>query len=209
LANSNGCPDAIAMATNGDGTISATDQTPQLIIGARGNDALTPMAGGNTSSGNAGANILIGSAGYDTYRIGSDAGQTTIYNAAPDGVVGADGEVDFGAGISSEQLWFVRGGNDLQVDFSERSRKITFSDWLDNPRARIQSFNTADGSNSTPRSISSLPPWRPTERTIRALARGRNADAQRSDAARYDRDGIAPLAAWTVVEFRRNLVEMQ
>jgi hypothetical protein len=54
--------------------------------------------------------------------------------------------VDFGAGILDPQLWFLRNGNDLQVDQLGTANHVTIQDWYgSNASAQVQSFNTADG----------------------------------------------------------------
>jgi hypothetical protein len=58
----------------------------------------------------------------------------------------ARGEIDFGAGITGQNLWFLRSGNDLQVDLLGTTDRVTVSGWFGaNARAQTQSFDTADG----------------------------------------------------------------
>jgi hypothetical protein len=131
---------------DGDDTTAGGGQIRQFAIGTDGNDVQIGTAGDDTLSANSNTNTLVGNGGYDTYKIGPNAGQTTIYNAASDGVTGPAGEVDFGTGISSSQLWFAQNGDNLDIDLLGTKRQITINDWFDNPRAEVQSFNTADGS---------------------------------------------------------------
>ena len=89
---------------------------------------------------------LNGGGGYDTYKLGASFGQTVIKNLASDGIASARGEIDFGTGLSSNQLWFMHSGNDLQVDVLGTSEQVTVTGWFGgNARAQVQSFNTADG----------------------------------------------------------------
>jgi Ca2+-binding RTX toxin-like protein len=143
--NPNGGSGTIGMTADAGGTAGAAVETQQPIIGTGGSDVVTGTAGNDTLYANLGTVTLIGKGDYDTYKIGPNVGPTTIYNAAPDGITGPVGEVDFGAGISCNQLWFVQSGKDLQVDLLGTNRQITIGDWFDNPRAQVQSFNTADG----------------------------------------------------------------
>jgi hypothetical protein len=61
-------------------------------------------------------------------------------------VTTARGEIDFGAGISSGNLWFEQKGNDLQIDLMGTQNHITLSGWYaGNARAQVQNITTADG----------------------------------------------------------------
>ncbi len=67
--------------------------------------------------GDAGNNVLTGGGGYDIYVSGLWGGQDRIVNGTAANTQ-ASGELDFGAGISTDQLWFARTGNDL-VDLGD------------------------------------------------------------------------------------------
>jgi hypothetical protein len=115
------------------------------IFGTPGNETVTGTSHADIIDGIAGNDTLVGGGGYDTYRI-SNMGQVVVNNVASDGVTTANGEVDFGAGITDQQLWFVRVGNDLQIDQIGTTNHVTMQGWYGaNPRAQVQSFGTADG----------------------------------------------------------------
>ena len=102
---------------------------------------------GDVFVANSGSDTLIGGGGYDTYKFGTTFGQTTINNLASDGVASAQGEIDFGSGVSDNQLWFEQKGNDLQIDLMGTSDHLTVSGWYGgNVRAQVQSIDLADGS---------------------------------------------------------------
>ncbi len=89
---------------------------------------------------------MTGNGGYDTYKIGSNIGQTTINNLASDGITTARGEIDFLSGITSQNLWFQQVGNDLKVTELGTTGAITVSGWFGaNARAQVSSINTSDG----------------------------------------------------------------
>jgi hypothetical protein len=53
--------------------------------------------------------------------------------------------VNFNSGLSDENLWFVKVGNNLQVDILGSNDKLTIDDWLGgSPAASVQGF-TASG----------------------------------------------------------------
>ncbi len=116
-------------------------------LGSSGNDTVTGTTGNDTFYGSPGTDTLTGAGGYDTYKFGPNFGQTVANNLASDGVTTANGEVDFLSGISTNQLWFLQSGNDLQIDLLGTTEKITVAGWFGgNARAQVQSFNTTDGS---------------------------------------------------------------
>jgi hypothetical protein len=118
-------------------TAPATGTTAAVVMGTAGNDVLA------AGPGNA---ILVGDGGYDSYQIAAGFGRVAVNNAASDGVTGASGEVDFGAGISTDQLWFQQRGNDLQIDLLGTHDTVTLAGWYGgDARAQVQSFDTADG----------------------------------------------------------------
>jgi Ca2+-binding RTX toxin-like protein len=129
------------------GTVWTRAQLIQSMIGTLGNDALTGTSGNDTFYSSPGVDTLSGAGGFDIYKIGQNTGQTTINNLASDGVTTANGEIDFGAGIASSQLWFQQSGNNLQIDLLGTTETVTVAGWFGgNARAQTQSFDTADGS---------------------------------------------------------------
>ncbi len=116
------------------------------LAGTTDAQALTGNTLANTITAGGANDILTGSGGYDTYKVGAGMGHAVVNNLASDGVTTARGEVDFGAGITGQDLWFLRSGNDLQIDLLGTSDRVTVSGWYaGNARAQTQSFDTADG----------------------------------------------------------------
>jgi hypothetical protein len=56
----------------------------------------------------------------------------------------AKGEIDFGGGLTDENLWFTQSGNNLQIDLLGTSDQITVSNWFGSAGAQVSSIN-ADG----------------------------------------------------------------
>ena len=138
LTATNLAPGAVVVAHQG---LVSND----AFTGTSGNDVLIGRGGNDVLDGGGGSDLLIGGGGYDTYRVGATMGQTVINNLASDGGT-ANGEVNFDAGITDQQLWFEQVGNDLQVDLLGTSNHVTISGWYaGNARAQVQSFDTADG----------------------------------------------------------------
>ena len=132
-------------AGQGAGVTVVGNNLGDMLKANSGNDILIGGIGNDTFVAGSGNDILTGGGGYDFYKIGSAFGHTQINNSAADGITTPQGEVDFGSGVSDEQLWFVRSGNDLQVDLLGTSDRLMLAGWYSDPRAQVRSFNTADG----------------------------------------------------------------
>ncbi|MDD5586000.1 MAG: calcium-binding protein [Alphaproteobacteria bacterium] len=127
-----------------------TSWTPQNIsafyLGTTSNNTLTGNSSDNTFYSSPGTDTMVGNGGYDTYKIGSNVGSTTINNLASDGVQTARGKVDFSSDLNFESLWFQQNGNDLKITELGTTEAITVSGWFGaNERAKVESFNTSDG----------------------------------------------------------------
>jgi hypothetical protein len=124
--------------------------TPPLQHSGLSGDPSALVTNGNmaddTLTGGIGGSMLTGGGGFDTYKFGSSFGQSTVNNLAQDGVTAPRGEIDLGAGISNQKLWFEQKGNDLQIDLIGTQDRITVAGWFADPRAQVQSINLADGS---------------------------------------------------------------
>jgi len=107
----------IVHARAGDDTVS----------GGAGNDTLYGEAGNDRLDGGAGNDTLNGGVGNDTYVFGQGFGADRVADHDP-AAVNTD-VASFGTGISSEQLWFAKSGNDLQVSVIGTTYTLTISNW--------------------------------------------------------------------------------
>jgi Ca2+-binding RTX toxin-like protein len=112
---------------------------------AGSNSNFVGSAGNDTLQGGSGNDVLTGGGGNDTYVFGRGGGQDRIVNGAP-GNAGPSGELDFAAGIRTDQLWFQRDGNDLSIAVMGSQDKVTVADWFNTGASRLQEIKTADGS---------------------------------------------------------------
>ncbi len=119
------------------------------LIGSSGNDTLIGDEGDNVidGRGSPGSDTLIGGGGYDTYMIGVSRLSTVfVDNRSSDGVSAANGEIDFGAGVSSDKLWFSQVGSDLRINILGGLQSVIVRAWYSGDvRAQVQSFETTDG----------------------------------------------------------------
>jgi Ca2+-binding RTX toxin-like protein len=115
------------------------------LYGGLGNDALTGGAGNDTLDGGGGNDTLTGSGGYNTYLFNQGYGQTTITNSITGGTA-ASGELDFGSGLTAQNLWFKQTGSDLEIDILGTTDKATVKGWFGtNGSAKLSEIKTSDG----------------------------------------------------------------
>ena len=119
-----------------------------MLSGGAGNDQLYGAAGNDTLIGGAGNDRLDGGRGNDLYQFARGDGQDVINDFDPD----ANTDVlQFGAGISADQLWFSKKGWDLEVGVIGTEDKVTVSTWSFwgagswEKSQQIEQFRTADG----------------------------------------------------------------
>jgi len=111
-------------------------------------------ASGSTFTGTSGNDVfdtlghaekILGSGGYDTYLDRAGYGALEIDNSTPSGSVAA-GELDFGAGITDQNLWLVQSGNNLQIDLLGTNQTVTLDGWFgNNASAALAEIKTTDG----------------------------------------------------------------
>jgi hypothetical protein len=140
----------VEAANQGTDTVQTSPASTTLaanvenLVGTGSAQALTGNKLANAITAGGANDTLTG--GYDTYKVGAGMGHAVVNNLNADGVTTANGEVDFGAGITGQNLWFLRSDNDLQVDLMGTTDHLTVSRWYaGNARAQVQSFDTADG----------------------------------------------------------------
>ncbi|KLN58853.1 hypothetical protein WH96_20815, partial [Kiloniella spongiae] len=108
-----------------------------VLIGGDTNDAINGNAGDDLISGGAGDDILEGGAGNDTYLYNLGDGFDLIRNN------GLEDKVIFGAGITQNDLTFVKDDNNLIINVSETDQ-LTVENWFVSFESRV-SFESSDG----------------------------------------------------------------
>ncbi|KAF1056128.1 MAG: Bifunctional hemolysin/adenylate cyclase [Pseudomonas delhiensis] len=114
-----------------------------LLLGGEGDDTLYGGTGNDTLIGGAGNDYLNGGDGSDTYRFEQGFGQDTIsnYDTGPASI----DQVVFGEGISADQLWFSRSGQDLNISVIGSMDQVTLSSWYSADSYHLDQFVSADG----------------------------------------------------------------
>jgi Ca2+-binding RTX toxin-like protein len=121
-----------------------------LIDGGQGNDKLYGRDGNDTLLGGAGNDTLEGDAGNDRlidasltsndiYVWGRDMGMDTVSDA------GGTDRLDIQAGVTADQLWLSRDGDDLTVSLIGTSDSLTVSDWFTGAGHQLESLRLSDG----------------------------------------------------------------
>ncbi len=138
-------------AINGAGTSDALVGIT-TVVASGGNDTLTAGSGTDTLTANGSGATLIAGSGTDRlidngtggfYQFGRGDGTSTIVNGAS-GATSPSNELDFGAGVSDENLWFIKSGNNLQIDIMGTNSHVTVSGWFANAGNDLQEI-TAGG----------------------------------------------------------------
>ncbi len=136
----------VAMATFADGTTWTQSQIAFLAgMGTSGSDTITGTPGNDVFDGRGGADTISGKGGYDTYLFRQGYGALTIDNSVAGGTQ-AQGEVDFGPGITGQNLWFSQVGSDLVASVLGSNDTVDIKGWFGgNPGAQLAGLKAFDG----------------------------------------------------------------
>ncbi|GAA6120596.1 hypothetical protein Acidovoranil_26990 [Acidovorax sp. FG27] len=125
----------------GDDSLNGNSGNDQLA-GGEGNDYLYGDAGDDTLEGGAGNDYLSGGEGNDTYLFGRGDGQDIVFDHDPSTNTDA---LQFGAEVTTEQLWFRRVGNSLEVSIIGTADASTISNWYEDSAYQVEQFRTSNG----------------------------------------------------------------
>jgi Ca2+-binding RTX toxin-like protein len=117
----------------------------------------------NVLTGNGAANTLTGGGGNDTFRGGAGTDTLSSSSTTSNDVYiwgrgeGADTLTDTGgtdqlqvlAGVTADQLWLRRVGNNLEASVIGTTDTFTVTDWYTSTANQVESFTTADGKKLT------------------------------------------------------------
>ena len=120
-----------------------TSGSNDTLTAGSGTDTLTANGSGATLIAGSGTDQLIDSNSGGFYQFGRGDGTAVIVNGAS-GATSPSNELDFGAGVSDEQLWFARSGNNLQIDIMGTNSAVTVNGWFSNAGNNLQEI-TAGG----------------------------------------------------------------
>jgi Ca2+-binding RTX toxin-like protein len=115
------------------------------LSGAAGKDSLNGGLGADTLSGGLGNDTLVGDKGNDTYLFARGDGMDTIVDK--DSTFFNSDALKI-ANAKSNQLWFTRSGNNLNIAIIGTTDKVTIQDWYTSSANRVEKI-TALGDNKT------------------------------------------------------------
>ncbi len=140
-ANSVYAVDTIAFA-NGTAWNVATVKT-KVLASTIGDDVLIGYSSNDTLSGGLGNDSLQGGTGNDTYQFTRGDGQDVISDY--DVTAGNTDQLQFAAGVTQNQLWLSRYGNNLDISVIGTTDKVTISNWYAGNAYHVEQFKTANG----------------------------------------------------------------
>lgn len=137
----NGSSDSIAVGSSA--IVVATGTSNVFTVGSSTSAEIQASGSGNTLEAGSGTSTLIDSGSSSFYQFALGDGQATIVNGSSSNGA-ASNELNFGSGISDEQLWFQQSGNNLQIDLIGSNSQITVENWFASAGNQLQEI-TAGG----------------------------------------------------------------
>jgi Ca2+-binding RTX toxin-like protein len=113
------------------------------LTGTAAAEWISGLAGNDTLDGSAGADILVGGTGNDTYRLGRGYGADSIQEN--DATAGNTDVLQFLSGVATNQLWFTKVADDLQVSIIGTTDKVSIANWYLGNQYHVEQFKTSDG----------------------------------------------------------------
>ncbi|MDZ7922274.1 calcium-binding protein [Rhodoferax sp.] len=125
-------------AINGTG-----NELDNVLTGNSGNNTLNGDTGSDILDGGAGNDTMVGGIGNDTYQFGRGYASDVIQEN--DSTSGNTDVLQFLSGIASDQLWFKKISNNLEVSIIGTSDKATLTNWYLGNQYHVEQFKTSDG----------------------------------------------------------------
>jgi hypothetical protein len=133
--------ETLAGLSQSDGAMLVAGGGTDVLVGNAGNDLLIGGAGKDTLDSGAGNNIMVGGANA-TYLYHPGDGSDVIINGTASETT-ATGTLDFGATLSADNFWFVKSGNDLQIDILGTHEQVTIADWFAGGSHQLQEIKAS------------------------------------------------------------------
>ncbi|MGZ5904289.1 MAG: Mbeg1-like protein [Reyranella sp.] len=126
-----------------DGTLVVAGKGNDSLTGSGGDDLLIGGTGHDVLAGGGGNDILVSGSGDDVFRFAIGGGHDVIINGTASNTT-ASGELQLGAGVTADNLWFVQSGSDLEIEVMGTHDTITVADWFDSTAYQLRDI-TAGG----------------------------------------------------------------
>ncbi|MER2512366.1 MAG: calcium-binding protein [Nitrosomonas ureae] len=114
-----------------------------MLSGNGGADTLIGDIGDDVLDGGMGKDLLIGGTGNDIYIFGRGYGKDVVVEN--DSTAGVLDTVKFLSDVNPQQIWFQRGGNNLEVSIIGTHDKLVIKDWYLSSGAHVEQFKTTGG----------------------------------------------------------------
>ncbi|MEQ9726991.1 calcium-binding protein [Pseudomonas sp. WHRI 8822A] len=125
------------------GTILVGQAGDQNILGSSDADLIDGGAGNDKLRGGKGNDYLLGGDGSDIYYFAAGDGQDVINNLSN---TPADNDVLSIEGITRDNLWLSRQGNNLVIDVRGSADSVTVQDWYTNSAQRLDIIQAGSSS---------------------------------------------------------------
>jgi Ca2+-binding RTX toxin-like protein len=137
------------LTLTGTKAISGTGNSLNNVLsGNSAKNKLTGAAGDDRLEGLAGADTLAGGTGNDTYLLGPGYGADTIVEN--DSTIGNSDSAIFLAGVTDDQLWFRKVGNNLEASIIGTDDRFVLKNWYRGAAFRVERFQITDGAMTMP-----------------------------------------------------------
>ena len=139
-----------------DKTISSEDvlNMTYTLTGNDQDNVLTGWSSNDILNGGAGDDTLNGGAGNDTYIYNLGDGQDTIYNY--DTGVDRQDILTLGDGISVDNMWIAKEGQNLKLDFLDDDNSITIQNWFSSEHYQLNEIQVGGGQTLGRESINEI-----------------------------------------------------
>jgi len=133
-----------SLTLTGTGAVNGTgNNDANVLTGNRSVNTLMGNAGADTLRGMRGANILIGGTGNDTYWLARGYGADCL--TENDTTAGNTDIARLNTGIATDQSWFTKVVNKLEVSIIGTTDKFTLNNWYLSNQYHVEQFKTSDG----------------------------------------------------------------
>ncbi|MFT3857758.1 MAG: calcium-binding protein [Aquabacterium sp.] len=155
-------PDQLLQGTSGRDTLTGAEGNDtlnglggnDLLVGAAGRDAIDGGTGNDTMRGGLGDDTLVGGKGNDIYQFARGDGRDTIIDTDS---TWFNSDVLQLSGAATNQLWFTRSGNNLDIAILGTQDKVTVQDWFKGSSYRVEKITAMDsGKSLTATKVNSL-----------------------------------------------------
>ncbi|MBI3380523.1 MAG: hypothetical protein HY019_00825 [Aquabacterium sp.] len=124
------------------------------LTGGVGDDTLTGLAGNDVLAGGKGKDLLVGGKGNDTYLFNRGDGQDTIVDTDS---TWFNADLLKVGDAKSNQLWFTRSGNNLDISIIGTTDTATIQDWFVSSANRVEKITAlGDGKSLSAAKVNNL-----------------------------------------------------